>query len=498
MAKQLFLNNFETWFIAPVKDAPTSGTPATELDYGVLRISDGAAGALLNPTDDDFYVLTAYKRSGTTETAIEIMRVTDVDNATPGECRITVLRAQEGTPAQAYVSGDHLALRLTKGGVDNFSQVSDASGTPASAIGFTPAGGIAATDVQAALQELDNEKEPAIAAGTASQYQRGDKTWRDFFTDVRAATLTGLSTATNAVIVAADTVLVALGKLQKQITDHFGSGGAAHAVATTGAAGFMAAADKVVLGAVAGAIDGGAVGQVLYKVSLTDFDLGWKTLGTAADKNTGTSGDAVPLLNVANTWSAVQRFNADLGIGIDPLAALHARAVNPGDPTATGTTMTGVSARLQSSSVGLDFGTYASGVCFIQPRLAADHASNFDLFLNPNGGATKVGRAVVFADQFNAGPSGTAKTINFLNGQKQILTLTGNATISFTWPGVGTYQLILAQDATGGRTVTWGGLVLYVGRATAPDINAAANGYTLVTVFWNGSSAWLAASKVNA
>lgn len=61
-------------------------------------------------------------------------------------------------------------------------------------------------------------KEPAISAGTTAQYWLGDKTWRDFFTDVRAATLTGLSTATNAVITAADTVLVALGKLQAQVS----------------------------------------------------------------------------------------------------------------------------------------------------------------------------------------------------------------------------------------------------------------------------------------
>lgn len=60
--------------------------------------------------------------------------------------------------------------------------------------------------------------EPAITAGTAAQYWRGDKTWRDFATDVRAAVLTGLSTATSAVIAATDTVLGALGKLQAQIT----------------------------------------------------------------------------------------------------------------------------------------------------------------------------------------------------------------------------------------------------------------------------------------
>ncbi len=62
--------------------------------------------------------------------------------------------------------------------------------------------------------------QPAIAAGTTAQYWRGDKTWRDLFTDVRAATLTGLSTATSAVVSATDTVLGALGKLQKQVSDN--------------------------------------------------------------------------------------------------------------------------------------------------------------------------------------------------------------------------------------------------------------------------------------
>ena len=70
------------------------------------------------------------------------------------------------------------------------------------------------------LQTALNGKEPNIATGTTANYWRGDKSWRDFFTDVRAATLTGLSTATNAVITATDTVLGALGKLQKQVTDN--------------------------------------------------------------------------------------------------------------------------------------------------------------------------------------------------------------------------------------------------------------------------------------
>lgn len=63
---------------------------------------------------------------------------------------------------------------------------------------------------------LDGAESP-VTAGTTSQYWRGDKAWTDFGTSVRAALLTGLSTATNAAIVAGDTLLVALGKLQAQI-----------------------------------------------------------------------------------------------------------------------------------------------------------------------------------------------------------------------------------------------------------------------------------------
>lgn len=105
----------------------------------------------------------------------------------------------------------------------------------------------AQTDLNTAL----SGKEPSITAGTTSQFWRGDKSWTDFATTVRASTLTGLSTVTNAVITAADTVLSALGKLQKQISDHFGAGGTAHANATTTVAGFMSGTDKTKLDGIA-------------------------------------------------------------------------------------------------------------------------------------------------------------------------------------------------------------------------------------------------------
>lgn len=73
--------------------------------------------------------------------------------------------------------------------------------------------GIAA---QATKNDTDaNLKNRANHTGTQAA-----ATISDFAAAVRAAVLTGLSTATNAVITATDTVLSALGKLQKQISDN--------------------------------------------------------------------------------------------------------------------------------------------------------------------------------------------------------------------------------------------------------------------------------------
>lgn len=105
---------------------------------------------------------------------------------------------------------------------------------------------------------------------------------------------------------------------------------------------------------------------------------------------------------------------------------------------------------------------------------------------------------VKFASEYNAGGSGSATTINFSNGQKQKLILTSNAKITLFFPGPGNYQLKLLQDSSGSRTVTWGGTPRYIGSASAPEINSAANGETIVSIYYDGTSYYLAASKVGA
>jgi hypothetical protein len=124
MNAQLFLNNFDSQFIAAVKSTPTTGTPASELDYGIVRLPQSAGALLGTLTNGDYYILTAFKRSGSNETSVEIMKVTSVDTSAINETRLTVLRGQEGTDPQAYISGDYISLRETAAGLSGMLQKS--------------------------------------------------------------------------------------------------------------------------------------------------------------------------------------------------------------------------------------------------------------------------------------------------------------------------------------------------------------------------------------
>jgi len=148
-----------------------------------------------------------------------------------------------------------------------------------------------------------------------------------------------------------------------------------------------------------------------------------------------------------------------LGVGTaTPKAALHTyNAGNVGAPDATGTGVTGVSARIQGSSVNMDFGVYASGITWIQSRLNTDNANTFQMILNPVGGQVLVGPGGTgYASGIGAGGSvtqatskATAVTLNKICGT--ILTnnaaLAAGATVSFQVNNslVGVYDLVNVQ-----------------------------------------------------
>jgi hypothetical protein len=86
--------------------------------------------------------------------------------------------------------------------------------------------------------------------------------------------------------------------------------------------------------------------------------------------------------------------------------------------------------------------------------------------------------------------TGTAYTIALTNGTMQILTLTGNCTFDFPSAVVGkSFTLLLRQDGTGSRTVTWPASVRWPG-GTAPTITSTAN-RTDKYVFTADGSVWL-------
>ena len=83
--------------------------------------------------------------------------------------------------------------------------------------------------------------------------------------------------------------------------------------------------------------------------------------------------------------------------------------------------------------------------------------------------------------------SSTAITLALTNGTVQIITLTGNATITMPAAGAGkSFIMFLRQDATGSRTVTWS-TVNWPG-GTAPTITSTASKQDIYSFFSDGTS----------
>lgn len=81
----------------------------------------------------------------------------------------------------------------------------------------------------------------------------------------------------------------------------------------------------------------------------------------------------------------------------------------------------------------------------------------------------------------------TAITVSLANGTVQILTLTGNATITMPTATSGkSFIIMLKQDGTGGRTVTWS-TVKWAG-GTAPTVTSTASRMDILSFFADGTN----------
>lgn len=94
----------------------------------------------------------------------------------------------------------------------------------------------------------------------------------------------------------------------------------------------------------------------------------------------------------------------------------------------------------------------------------------------------------------NHGNAGATETIDLENGNVHRIVLDQNCTLTFSNPpGTGTYgqfRLIVVQDATGSRTITWPGSVDW-SSAAAPTLSTGANDVDVLDFFTvDGGTTW--------
>lgn len=215
-----------------------------------------------------------------------------------------VLAITGALPASSYTAADVLAKLLTVDGAGSGLDADLLDGN--SSAFFLPAASYTAADVLAKLITVDG-------SGSLLDADFLDGQSGSFYND--AGNLTGtINDARHA------TNSIALTKLvNASATAHF-------LMRTT---------------AGAGAWEDGTAAQAKTALAITTSDV--SGLGTAAAKNTGTSGNTVPLLDGANTWSAAQTFSANATFGADILGTAAAFSIK-------GASSSGASTRIHNQT----------------------------------------------------------------------------------------------------------------------------------------------------
>lgn len=113
--------------------------------------------------------------------------------------------------------------------------------------------------------------------------------------------------------------------------------------------------------------------------------------------------------------------------------------------------------------------------------------ANVGLLIRAKGAAgVEFGKQYV-AQRVAAGNSSTAITIDWNSGNVQSVTMTGNCTFTLSNPiSGGRYVLLLTQDATGARTLTWPASVKWSG-GSAP-VGSAATKVDVISLIWDGTN----------
>lgn len=252
-----------------------------------------------------------------------------------------------------------------------------------------------------------------------------------YFTPARvlASVLTGLSVITNAAITAADSIVVAAGKLQAQctailaaLTAHIGSGGTAHSNAVaSGAAGFLSGTDKAKLDGVApGATANSADAFLLDRANHSGAQAESTITGLVADlaakvpTSTTVNGHALSG-NVTVTATDVGLGHADDVSDVNkPVSTAQATAdaLVASNAASDATTKANAAQAAAIAAAAIDATTKANAAKAYADTLVVglvDDRGNFDASVNafPNSGGSGGGGAILKGDLWTISVAGT-------------------------------------------------------------------------------------------
>ena len=186
------------------------------------------------------------------------------------------------------------------------------------------------------------------------------------------------------------------------------------------------------------------------------------------------------------------------GLGTGVATALAVAVGSAGAPVVNGGALGTPSSGTLTNATGLPISTGVSGLgtgvaTFLTTPSSANLASA--VTDETGSGALVFGTAPTltnptitnYTETAYSANSSTAITLALTNGTVQIITLTGNATITMPTAGAGkSFIMYLRQDATGSRTVTWS-TVQWPG-GTAPTITSTASKQDIYSFFSDGTS----------
>lgn len=175
MAKQIFTNNPKSTLAAGISDVATA-----------LSVQAGHGARFPNPSGGDWFMCTLVDTSGNVEVVKVTARTTDSFD--------TIVRAQEGTTAIAFASGDKCEARVTKGTLERIPQT---AGLTSTRVPYADASG---NLVDAATMTFDGTT-LTLAAGTITTSKpalSATQTWNDGAVTFTARSLNITDTASAA------------------------------------------------------------------------------------------------------------------------------------------------------------------------------------------------------------------------------------------------------------------------------------------------------------